>query len=339
MRPPGHHALPDRAMGFCLLANGAIAVRHAQYVLDVGRVAVIDWDVHHGNGTQAVFYEDPSVLAVSLHEYAALAVLRHRGRDRGGSGAGHDAERADRRRHRPRRVPGAVPRRGAAGGRALRARPGADRLRRRRAPARPAGRPRARGPHVRRAHDRRARPVRAARHRRAARWCWRAATTWSRWPARPRRSPRPTRRRGARRRRGSPFARASAWAAWASDLLVVRAEEQHPVARVEREVVVGVQHAGVVEARRYGLLLLGRDRLEGVLLGVVGRQDHRERVLAGAASRSSRRWCRCVGRIGAGRLRRAGVGRERRDRAGGMSVPVRDPVPVGMKVPVGGSRR
>jgi acetoin utilization deacetylase AcuC-like enzyme len=68
MRPPGHHALADRPMGFCLFANGAVAVRHAQQVLGVGRVAVIDWDVHHGNGTEAIFYEDPSVLTVSLHE-------------------------------------------------------------------------------------------------------------------------------------------------------------------------------------------------------------------------------------------------------------------------------
>jgi acetoin utilization deacetylase AcuC-like enzyme len=68
MRPPGHHALRDRPMGFCLFANGAVAVRHAQQVLGVGRVAVIDWDVHHGNGTEAIFYEDPSVLTVSLHE-------------------------------------------------------------------------------------------------------------------------------------------------------------------------------------------------------------------------------------------------------------------------------
>jgi acetoin utilization deacetylase AcuC-like enzyme len=66
-RPPGHHAEPARPMGFCLLANGAIAVRHAQARHGVGRVAVVDWDVHHGNGTQAVFWEDPSVLAVSLH--------------------------------------------------------------------------------------------------------------------------------------------------------------------------------------------------------------------------------------------------------------------------------
>jgi len=68
MRPPGHHALRDRPMGFCLFANGAIAVRYAQQALAVGRVAVIDWDVHHGNGTEAIFYEDPTVLTVSLHE-------------------------------------------------------------------------------------------------------------------------------------------------------------------------------------------------------------------------------------------------------------------------------
>jgi acetoin utilization deacetylase AcuC-like enzyme len=103
MRPPGHHALPDRPMGFCLLANGAIAVRHAQYVLDVGRVAVIDWDVHHGNGTQAIFYEDPSVLAVSLHQhphwpYSGAADETGTGAGRGTTlnvpiapGTGHDA--------------------------------------------------------------------------------------------------------------------------------------------------------------------------------------------------------------------------------------------------------
>jgi acetoin utilization deacetylase AcuC-like enzyme len=68
VRPPGHHALPDLGMGFCIFANVAVAVRHAQAVKGVGRVAVVDWDVHHGNGTQAVFFDDPSVLAVSLHQ-------------------------------------------------------------------------------------------------------------------------------------------------------------------------------------------------------------------------------------------------------------------------------
>lgn len=69
VRPPGHHALPDHAMGFCLLGNAAIAVRHAQDALGIGRVAVIDWDVHHGNGTEAVFRGDDSVLFVSLHQW------------------------------------------------------------------------------------------------------------------------------------------------------------------------------------------------------------------------------------------------------------------------------
>ncbi len=79
---------------------------------------------------------------------AALAVLGRRRRDGRRTGAGDDAQRAAAGRHRPRRVPGAVPRRGAARGRALRTRPGADRVRRRRAPPRPAGQPGARGPHV-----------------------------------------------------------------------------------------------------------------------------------------------------------------------------------------------
>ena len=67
-RPPGHHAENTTAMGFCLFNNAAIAARHAQKQHGAERVAIVDWDVHHGNGTQDIFWDDPSVLYCSTHQ-------------------------------------------------------------------------------------------------------------------------------------------------------------------------------------------------------------------------------------------------------------------------------
>ncbi len=68
VRPPGHHATPDRAMGFCLFNNAACAAEYARAVHKLERVMIIDYDLHHGNGTQEIFYEDPGVLYTSIHQ-------------------------------------------------------------------------------------------------------------------------------------------------------------------------------------------------------------------------------------------------------------------------------
>ncbi len=70
VRPPGHHAETDRVSGFCILNNVAVAARQAQVAHQVKRVAIVDFDVHHGNGTQDIFFEDDSVLFISTHLYA-----------------------------------------------------------------------------------------------------------------------------------------------------------------------------------------------------------------------------------------------------------------------------
>lgn len=80
LRPPGHHATAFRSMGFCLFNNIAIAARHLQKKHQLKKIAIIDWDVHHGNGTQDIFYEDPTVFYMSTHLYPHYP----------GSGASHE---------------------------------------------------------------------------------------------------------------------------------------------------------------------------------------------------------------------------------------------------------
>jgi acetoin utilization deacetylase AcuC-like enzyme len=90
-RPPGHHCLPDQGLGFCLLANIAIAVETAIAKHDIKKVAVLDWDVHHGNGTQTIFYERDDVLTISLHQEGCFPPGYSGAEDRGaGKGEGYN---------------------------------------------------------------------------------------------------------------------------------------------------------------------------------------------------------------------------------------------------------
>jgi len=88
VRPPGHHAARAEGMGFCLLNNAAITARYLQARHGVSKVMIIDWDVHHGNGTQSIFYEDPSVFFFSIHENPAFLYPGTGRRWETGKGAG-----------------------------------------------------------------------------------------------------------------------------------------------------------------------------------------------------------------------------------------------------------
>ena len=186
LRPPGHHAEAARAMGFCFFGNVAVAARRATSAHGLSRVLIVDWDVHHGNGTNDIFHADADVLFVSIHESPLYPGTGPASDVGSGAGEGYTVNLP---------VPGGsgdavyrslVEHVACALIRVVAAGAGADQRRVRRAPRRPArDLPRDRG------RVRGDGGVTAARGlgrwaRRWA-WCWRAATTSARWPARWRR--------------------------------------------------------------------------------------------------------------------------------------------------------
>ncbi len=88
VRPPGHHATRDRGMGFCIFNNVAVAARYVQQNYGLQRVLIVDWDYHHGNGTEDIFYEDGSVFYFSTHHYGAYPGTGHPSETGEGKGAG-----------------------------------------------------------------------------------------------------------------------------------------------------------------------------------------------------------------------------------------------------------
>ena len=88
IRPPGHHALPDRTMGFCVFNNIAILAKYLQFQHDVINILIVDWDIHHGNGTQEAFYDDPTVFFFSMHGFPMFPGSGAKGES--GSGLGRE---------------------------------------------------------------------------------------------------------------------------------------------------------------------------------------------------------------------------------------------------------